>query len=64
MTMAREAFDSILEGLTDAVAYMECKMIEQVIAGDHVLYIGEIVGGGVLKGGDPHTHVRASGYNY
>ena len=25
---------------------------------------GEVVGGMVLKGGDPYTHVRGSGFNY
>lgn len=50
--------------LTDAVAYLECKIVEQVTTGDHVVYIADIVGGRVLKGGEPHTHVRASGYNY
>lgn len=50
--------------LTDSIAYMECKIINQVTTGDHVVYIAEIVGGRILKGGDPHTHVRASGYNY
>lgn len=68
--------DSIFEGLktkkghkdvrvlSDAVSYLECKVLEQVPVGDHVVYVGEIIGGKVLKGGDPYTHVRDNGFNY
>jgi flavin reductase (DIM6/NTAB) family NADH-FMN oxidoreductase RutF len=68
--------DSIFEGLktkkghkdirilTEAVSYLECKVLEQVHVGDHVVYIGEVVGGKILKGGDPYTHVRDNGFNY
>lgn len=68
--------DSIFEGLktkkghkgirilTEAVSYLECKVLEQVHVGDHVVYIGEVVGGKILKGGDSYTHVRDNGFNY
>ena len=50
--------------LNDAVSYLECELADQAGVGDHVLYIGEIVGGKMLKGGDPATHVRDNGFNY
>ncbi len=56
-----------LEGiriLSDAVAYLECEVAQAMQSGDHVLYVGEIVGGKTLKGGNPYTHVRDNGFNY
>ncbi len=56
-----------LEGiriLSDAVAYLECEVVQAMQAGDHVLYIGEIVAGKTLQGGDPYIHVRDNGFNY
>jgi flavin reductase (DIM6/NTAB) family NADH-FMN oxidoreductase RutF len=50
--------------LSDAVAYVECELREQTAFGDHVIYVGEIVSGKVLKGGDPYFHVRDNGFNY
>lgn len=50
--------------LSEAVSYLECKVLEQVHVGDHVVYIGEVIGGKVLKGGDPYTHVRDNGFSY
>ena len=50
--------------LNDAVAYMECELREQTAFGDHIVYTGEIVGGKMLKGGDPYFHVRDNGFNY
>jgi flavin reductase (DIM6/NTAB) family NADH-FMN oxidoreductase RutF len=50
--------------LKDAVSYLECEVVNSVFSGDHVLYIGEIIGGKVLKGGDPYIHTRSNGFNY
>ena len=50
--------------LKDAVSCLECEVVNSVFSGDHVLYIGEIVGGKVMKGGDPYTHVRTNGFSY
>ncbi len=50
--------------LNDAVSYLECRLVDQAGVGDHVLYVGEIVGGKTLKGGEPATHVRDNGFNY
>lgn len=56
-----------LEGiriLKDAVAYLECEVAQAMQTGDHVIYVGEIVGGKTLKTGDPYIHVRDNGFNY
>ena len=56
-----------LEGiriLSDAVSYLECEVVQAIQSGDHVLYVGEIVGGKTLKVGDPYIHVRDNGFNY
>ncbi len=50
--------------LKDAVSYLECELVDQAHTGDHILYVGEIVGGRTLKGGDPATHIRDNGFNY
>ena len=61
--MTRKGLEDI-RILIDAVAYLECKVVQSMQAGDHVLYVGEIVGGKTLKGGDPYIHVRDNGFNY
>jgi len=50
--------------LEDAIAYLECELTQMSDVGDHILYVGEVVGGNLLKGGEPHLHVRKNGFNY
>jgi flavin reductase (DIM6/NTAB) family NADH-FMN oxidoreductase RutF len=50
--------------LSDAVSYLECEVVNSVFSGDHVLYIGEIVGGKMLQDEEPYIHVRTNGFNY
>ena len=50
--------------LSSAVSYLECEVVHCMQAGDHILYVGEIVGGKTLKGGDPYIHVRDNGFSY
>ena len=59
----RKGFNGI-KILTDAVSYLECEVTHSMQAGDHVLYVGEIVGGNTLKGDEPYIHVRDNGFNY
>ena len=59
----RKGFNGI-KILSDAVSYLECEVAHSMQAGDHVLYVGEIVGGKILKGADPYIHVRDNGFNY
>ena len=51
--------------LEESVSYLECKVINQVPVGDHVLYVGEILGGEVLNADDkPYFHTRSNGFGY
>ena len=62
--------DSIFEGLSvqrsnrsivllnDAVSYLECELINQTAVQDHLIYIGKVVEGNLLKGGEPYVHIR------
>jgi flavin reductase (DIM6/NTAB) family NADH-FMN oxidoreductase RutF/rubredoxin len=38
------------------LAYVEAKVLNQVDMGSHTLFLGEIVGGDILKEGDPMTY--------
>jgi flavin reductase (DIM6/NTAB) family NADH-FMN oxidoreductase RutF len=50
--------------LTEALAYLECRVAGWADATDHVLFILEVVGGAVLHDGRPATHVRRNGTHY
>lgn len=47
----------------DALSYFECKVVEKVEKGDHYLYIGEVIGAGVHREGDPLT-MKETGFYY
>jgi len=50
--------------LKEALSYLECEITETVSVGDHVLYVGKVVGGKSLSKGEPYIHVRDDGFNY
>lgn len=51
--------------LPTALGYMECKLIRTLEPStDHNLVIGEVIGGQMLKTGEPWVHVRKSGLQY
>jgi flavin reductase (DIM6/NTAB) family NADH-FMN oxidoreductase RutF len=50
--------------LSDSLAYLECRVVERLPAGDHDLFIARVVGGRVLGEGQPMVHVRKSGLHY
>jgi flavin reductase (DIM6/NTAB) family NADH-FMN oxidoreductase RutF len=50
--------------LTDSLAYLECKVAGHHMAGDHHLYLAQVIGGRVLDEGKPMVHVRKSGLHY
>jgi flavin reductase (DIM6/NTAB) family NADH-FMN oxidoreductase RutF len=50
--------------LTEALAYLECRVAGRCEAGDHDLVIGRVVGGRMLSDGHPMVHVRKSGTHY
>lgn len=50
--------------LSEALAYLECRVAGRCTAGDHDLVIGRVVGGRMLNEGQPMVHVRKSGTHY
>ena len=43
--------------IKDALAYLDCKLIEQFTPGDHTLFIGEVVEGAVMNEGVPLSSI-------
>lgn len=50
--------------LTEALAYLECRVAGRHPVGDHDLFLGEVIGGRVLGDGKPMIHLRKSGMHY
>lgn len=50
--------------LPTAHAYLVCRVVNHVDAGDHMLVIGRVISGAVLHDGKPTVHVRKSGLRY
>jgi len=50
--------------LRDTLAYLECRVVSRCSAGDHELFIGQVIGGRVLGEGHPMVHIRKSGFHY
>ena len=51
--------------LADALGFLDCRIAGSIAAGDHTVFLAEIVDGG-LHGDDeqPMVHVRRSGFKY
>jgi flavin reductase (DIM6/NTAB) family NADH-FMN oxidoreductase RutF len=50
--------------LSEALAALECRVVERFSAGDHDLFIGQIVSGRLLGDGLPMVHTRKNGFHY
>lgn len=50
--------------LLDAHAWLSCKVVGQLEAGDAVVYLGEVLAGKRLKEADPKVHVREDGFKW
>jgi flavin reductase (DIM6/NTAB) family NADH-FMN oxidoreductase RutF len=50
--------------LVEALAYLECHVTGRFAAGDHDLFLGQVIGGRLLAQGQPMVHVRKSGAHY
>lgn len=46
------------------IAHVGCEVIDRSDVGDHILYVGEAVAGGVVDGASPYVHLRKSGSSY
>jgi flavin reductase (DIM6/NTAB) family NADH-FMN oxidoreductase RutF len=50
--------------LQEALAYLQCRVVNQTPVGDHVLFTAEVLEGRVLSEGQPMVHIRKSGAHY
>jgi flavin reductase (DIM6/NTAB) family NADH-FMN oxidoreductase RutF len=50
--------------LAEALAALECRVVERFSAGDHDLFIAQIVSGRLLDDGQPMVHTRKNGMHY
>lgn len=50
--------------LPAAHAYLDCRVSDSHVAGDHVLIIARVVAGSLQREGRPGVHVRRSGLHY
>ena len=50
--------------LTDCIAHLECTVTAKYEAGDHNLFVAEVIGGAARAGAKPHIHVRQTGFSY
>ena len=50
--------------LSEALAYLRCRVAGRVTAGDHELFLGRAIAGRLLNEGSPMVHVRKSGFHY
>jgi flavin reductase (DIM6/NTAB) family NADH-FMN oxidoreductase RutF len=46
-----------------ALGYVECKIVGSVEHGDHTVFVGEVIGAGVHREGDPLL-LESTGWNY
>jgi flavin reductase (DIM6/NTAB) family NADH-FMN oxidoreductase RutF len=50
--------------LGEVLAYVECRVVGRCPAGDHDLFLADVVGGRLLGDGQPMVHIRKSGLHY
>lgn len=50
--------------LLDGHAWLSCKVVGQMEAGDAIVYLGEVLDGKLLKEDDPKVHVRKDGFKW
>jgi len=50
--------------LSEALAYLRCRVAGRMTASDHELFLGRVLAGRLLGEGSPMVHVRKSGFHY
>ncbi len=50
--------------LTDCTGHLGCKVVSSTEAGDHRVYVGEVIGGASHNDGKPYVHLRNNGFKY
>lgn len=49
--------------IKDSLGYVECKVVGTVEQGDHTVYVGEVIGSGIHREGDPLL-LSSTGWEY
>jgi flavin reductase (DIM6/NTAB) family NADH-FMN oxidoreductase RutF len=49
--------------IVDSLGYIECKVIGAIEEGDHTVYVGEVIGSGIHREGDPLL-LESTGWQY
>jgi flavin reductase (DIM6/NTAB) family NADH-FMN oxidoreductase RutF len=60
-TMTRSSGLPILK---NCLCFLECQVRHCYEAGDHQIFVGEILNGGLQEEGQPMVHLRRNGFNY
>jgi flavin reductase (DIM6/NTAB) family NADH-FMN oxidoreductase RutF len=50
--------------LSDAMSYLSCEVTGELEAGDHKVFLGKVVKGGILNDGHSMVHTRKNGFHY
>lgn len=50
--------------IQDCMGYLSCKVVSRAEAGDHCVYVGEVIGGMLRNDGRPYVHLRSNGLQY
>ena len=50
--------------LKHSLCYMECQLRHAYEAGDHRIFVAEVVNAGAEEEGQPMVHIRRNGFNY
>ncbi len=48
----------------EALSYLDCVVVNQIDAGDHVIVLAEVNGGELLNAEEPMLHTRKNGFQY
>ncbi len=62
--IAREPAMTGVPVIPEALAYLDCVLRQEVAAGDHILFLAEVVAGRVTTDGEPMIRIRKNGFDY
>lgn len=62
--IAFETQDTGIAILKEALCFLECELQETLLTGDHEIFIGKVINGGIEEEGQPMVHLRRNGFNY
>jgi flavin reductase (DIM6/NTAB) family NADH-FMN oxidoreductase RutF len=49
--------------LPETLGYLECRVVAEQAAGDHTIFVGEVVDAGAFREGEP-LEIHAAGFTY